>query len=116
MLRTLVVGADGTVRLSPQSPLFPLPAGVSDPETGKLNIKLAGSLPLWDLADGQLQRLREEYGLLLATETPPSISHEKWEAIVSAAGKSSLTTLRLQHGSSALIQVLHGMGDELWPE
>lgn len=98
---------------APLVPLFPLPAGIAD-DSGKLELKIAGGLPLWDLADGQLQRLRDEYELLLATETPAAITHEQWERIIAEAGKSSLKTLVLQHGSSALIQVLHGTDAERW--
>jgi hypothetical protein len=99
---------------APFAPLHPLPPGIADHDSGKIDMKIAAVLPLWDLADGQIQMLRDEYSLLLATETPPAISHEKWEAIVAAAGKSSLKTLLSQHGSSALIQVLHGTDDEVW--
>lgn len=100
---------------TPLVPLFPLPAGVVDEKSGVLNYATACQLPLWDLADGQLQRLRDEYELLLVTETPPSITHAQWEAIVSDVGKSMpAKTLILQHGSSAVIQVLHGTPVEVW--
>jgi hypothetical protein len=98
---------------APLVSLCPLPPGIADQE-GRLVLKMAGELPLWELADGQLQHLRDQYELLLATETPPSITHEQWEAIVREAGKSSLRTLALQHGPSALIQVLHGTPAAAW--
>lgn len=101
--------------LAPLVPLFPLPPNIAD-DKGRIDRKIAGVLPLWDLADGQLQRLRDEYDLLLATETPPSLTHEQWEAIVAEAGKSTLRTLVAQHGPSALIQVLHGTDAARWQE
>ncbi len=98
---------------APFQPLCPLPPGLADHE-GRLVLKMAGELPLWELADGQLQHLRDQYELLLATETPPSITHEQWERIIAEAGKSSLRTLVAQHGPSALIQVLHGTPEGAW--
>ncbi len=100
---------------APHVPLFPLPQSIAD-DKGRINRMIAGTLPLWDLADGQLQRLRDEYDLLLATETPPSLTHEQWEAIVGEAGKSTLKTLVAQHGPSAVIQVLHGTDAARWQE
>lgn len=112
MHHALVQPAPGS---GPLVPLFPLPPSIAD-DKGRINRKIAGALPLWELADGQLQRLRDEYELLLATETPASLTHEQWEKIVSDAGKSSLKTLVAQHGPSAVIQVLHGTAVERWQE
>jgi hypothetical protein len=77
---------------------------------------LIESLPLQDLAEGQLDALASEYDLLRTTETPAAITHEQWERIVAEGKAESLRTLILRHGSSALIQVLHGMPVEAWRE
>lgn len=104
--------------IAPQ-PLYPgILAPLSD-EKGKLVDNASAiieSLPLQDLADGQLEMLANEYDLLRATETPATITHEQWEALVSQVKKSSLRTHILQHGCSALIQVLHGTPAERWQE
>lgn len=98
----------------PRRPIYPLPDNLAG-EDGKVNTKALDALQLHDLADGQAEYLYGQYRILLATETPPSLNNEQWEAIVSDAKKGcALRTLILQHGSSALIQVLHGMGDEAW--
>jgi len=112
-LQHALVSADsvpGKVR-----PLFPMP-DLCDAK-GKVNPLMMGQLALLDLADAQFDRLVEEYDLLMATQCPASITHEQWEKIVSE-GKagSALKELVSRHGSSALIQVLHGMGDAGWGE
>ena len=97
---------------SPEAPhvsLFPLPPTLAD-GTGKLNPLVVSTLPLHDAVEGQLGRLAREYEVLKETETPVSISHEKWEALIAEGKNESLATLVSRHGSSALIQVLHGMG------
>lgn len=100
---------------APQIPLCPeWDATITDPK-GKLKIDIFHKLLLHDAADGQLQHLREQYNILRATETPATISHEQWTRIVEEGKSSSLRNLFLQHGSSALIQVLHGLGAE-YPE
>lgn len=96
-------------------PLYPLPAGISD-DKGKVIPLMVDSLPLQELADGQLLHLRTEYDLLLATECPAALSHKQWEEIVAAGKSESLRTLVSRHGCSALIQVLHGTGDAAWRE
>jgi hypothetical protein len=98
-----------------QQLLFAMPPTLAD-EAGRLNPILVPSLPLNEAADGQLGRLWREYELLKATETPVALTHEKWEAIVNEGKSESLRSLHLRHGSSALIQVLHGMSGEDWPE
>jgi hypothetical protein len=98
---------------APLRPLFE-PIGLAD-ESGKLNPLLVPRLQLNDAAEGQLGRLIREYEILKETETPQAISHKQWEAIVREGKDESLRTLIWRHGSSALIQVLHGMGDR-YPE
>lgn len=97
------------------APLYPLPPTLTD-EKGKLNPTLVSGLVLGDLASGQLDNLKSQYDLLLATQTPASISHAKWEAIVEEGKTCALSTLHSRHGSSALIQVLHGLSGGVWPE
>lgn len=99
---------------APHVPLFPLPPTLAD-GTGKLNPLMVSTLPLHDAVEGQLGRLAREYEILKETETPVALSHAQWEAIVSEGKTSALATLHLRFGSSALIQVLHGIG-ERWPE
>jgi len=97
----------------PPKPMYPL--GTIADTKGKVNASLVASLPLQRLADGQLQVLAREYEILCETETPRSLSHAQWVGIVNEGKESSLKTLVSQHGSSALIQVLHGMGKQ-YPE
>jgi len=99
---------------APHVPLFALPSTLAD-ATGKINPLVVSTLPLHDAVEGQLGRLAREYEILRETETPVAISHEKWEAVIAEGKDESLRTLVLRHGSSALIQVLHGMGDR-YPE
>lgn len=99
---------------APHKLLFPLPATIADKD-GKLNAVVVSTLPLNDAAHGQLGRLTQEYELLREIETPVALSHAQWEAIVSEGKDESLRTLVSRHGSSALIQVLHGMGS-VYPE
>lgn len=94
-------------------PLFPLPDGIADGK-GKVNPILFSQLALWRLADGQLDQLIDEYALLLKTQIPTALTHEQWEAIVKEGKSESLRTLVSRHGSSALIQVLHGTPAEAW--
>jgi len=98
----------------PVQPIFPLPHDFTDPR-GVVNAGAMDALALRDLADGEMSRLAQEYDLLIKTQLPPFVSHEVWQKIVNEGKDCSLRTLRLQHGSSALIQVLHGMGDLPWP-
>lgn len=94
--------------------LFPLPDNISNGK-GKVNAAAVWTLPLWDLADGQLDRLIREMEILKETQTPAALTHAQWESIVTEGKSQSLRTLHLQHGSSALIQVLHGMAVAVWP-
>ena len=94
---------------APHVPMFPLPPTLAD-ASGKLNPIVVSTLPLHDAVEGQLGRLAREYEILKETETPVALSHAQWEAIVSEGKDESLRSLVSRHGSSALIQVLHGMG------
>lgn len=97
----------------PAQPLYPLPQ-LAD-EKGRVYPLMVEQLVLWDLVDGQLDRLVDEYGILVTTETPAALSHAKWEEIVTEGKKgSALKELVSRHGSSALIQVLHGTDDAAW--
>lgn len=92
-----------------------LPPSLAD-SSGKLSIPIVATLPLNDLAEGQMGRLTKEYAILRETETPDgSLSHKQWSAIVAEGKDDALKTLVSRHGSSALIQVLHGMGS-VYPE
>lgn len=99
---------------APHRPLFTIPSTLSD-ATGKLNPTIVPTLGLNDAIDGEIGRLSREYDLLRETQTPVAITHQQWEAIVSEGKAESLKTLVLRHGSSALIQVLHGLGSA-YPE
>lgn len=99
---------------APHVPMFPLPPTLAD-ASGKINPLVVSNLPLHDAVEGQLGRLAREYEILKETETPVSIGHAKWEAIVNEGKLESLKTLLSRHGSSALIQVLHGMTGD-YPE
>jgi len=99
-------------------PLYPGVLAALTDDKGKLVTNAAAlieDLPLQHLAEGQLQHLLDEYQALLAVETPATISHEQWEAIV-REGKAGceMTTLISRHGCSALIQVLAGTDERLW--
>ena len=97
------------------APLYPLPE-LADKD-GKIIPQLFAQLKLFELADGQLDRLSQEYDLLIATETPPSLTGEQWAKIVEEGKKGfALKDLVSRHGSSALVQVLHGTDDAAWGE
>lgn len=100
---------------APHVPLCPEWELTLTDTTGKLNVAIFHMLLLHGAADGQLQHLGSEYDILRKTETPASITHEQWKRIVEEGKSSSLKSLHSQHGSSALIQVLHGLGAE-YPE
>ena len=104
-----IPGAEGMVKK-----LYPPPAELADKD-GKLNISVALSLPLGDLADGQLDMLARVYDLHVMTQTPRMLTSQQWDAIVNEGKDESLKTLHSRHGSSALIQVLHGLRSP-WPE
>jgi hypothetical protein len=96
--------------------LYPVPGTLAD-ANGKLNSTIVSTLPLNDLVDGQMDRLSREFELLRETETPDRApTHTEWEAIVNEGKEQSLRTLHSRYGSSALIQVLHGLGAAPWPE
>jgi hypothetical protein len=76
---------------------------------------VVSTLPLHDAVEGQLGRLAREYEILKECETPVALSHSQWEAIVNEGKDESLRSLVSRHGSSALIQVLHGLGSA-YPE
>lgn len=96
-------------------PLYPLQNGLTS-DKGKLNAILFSQLELWNLADGELGRLVTEYEILCRTQIPQHITHQQWEAMISEGKELSLRTLHLRYGSSALIQVLHGLDGRAWPE
>lgn len=106
---------EGTEKLVPLFGDAQLPPSLAD-SSGKLSLSLVASLPLNDIAEGQMGRLTREYAILRETETPDGgLTHKQWSAIVSEGKDDALKTLVLRHGSSALIQVLHGMGNA-YPE
>jgi hypothetical protein len=85
--------------------------------TGKLSIPAASALPLGDAADGQLDRLVNEYELLKQTQTPDGgLTHAQWEALIAEGKAESLRTLHSRHGSSALIRVLSGLDGVPYPD
>ena len=94
--------------------IFPPPANLAD-RNGRLNLEAADVLELWRLIDGELDKLSQEYDILRRTQAPPSLSHEKFQAIVNEGKEQSLRSLHSQYGSSALIIVLHGMDGVPWP-
>lgn len=99
-------------------PLITVPSTLAD-ASGKLSPQIVPLLPTkeHDFADGQLQRLGREYELLVATQTPDAgINSQQWEAIVDEGKELPLKTLLSRHGSSRLIQVLHGLNGAPWPE
>ncbi len=104
-----IPGAEGLAKK-----LYPAPPELADKD-GKINVSVALELPLGRLADGQLDMLARAYDLHVVTQTPRSLTSQQWEAIVNEGKDESLKTLQLRHGSSALIQVLHGFGGR-WPE
>lgn len=111
-LQHALVSADSTP--ARVVPLYPMPPTLADKQ-GKVNPAMMSQLALLDLADGQLDKLVAEYDQLLATECPPSLTHEEWMTIVNEGkGGSALKELVSRHGSSALIQVLHGTDDAAW--
>lgn len=105
-----VPAEDGVMR-----PLFPIPT-LAD-KTGVINAAEINGLPLHNLVDGQIHVLVREYELLKATQTPDrGLTHQEWEALITEGKTESLRTLHLRHGSSALIQVLHGLDGVQYPE
>lgn len=95
--------------------MFPQIASIAD-EKGKVQRAALESLPLLDLADGQLDKLWFEYGALQKRQTPATLTHEQWEALVNEGKAESLRTLHSKHGSSVLIHLLHGLDGRAWPE
>lgn len=95
--------------------MFPQIQHVAD-EKGKIQRESVERLPLLDLADGQLDKLWNEYGILQKRQTPAALTHEQWEALVQEGKAESLRTLHSKHGSSALIHLLHGLDGRVWPE
>ena len=105
-----VPSPDGKMR-----PLCPFP-GLGDKD-GKVNAAAVNDLPLHSLTDGQLSRLVREYELLKETQTPDrGLTHAEWEALITEGKTSSLAALHSKHGSSALIQVLHGLDGVPYPQ
>lgn len=94
--------------------LYPLPATIAN-DKGQINAKTIDMLSLGRLADGQLDKIQREYAILIETETPSVLTHKEWGALIEQGKSESLRTLILQHGSSALTQLVHGMGRE-YPE
>lgn len=96
------------------APMFPLPPSISD-DKGKLNVSEVWKLE-FNPADGEMAKLERELGILRKTQAPDFLTHQAWEAIVNEGKEQSLRTLHSRHGSSALIQVLHGFDGSPWPE
>ncbi len=96
--------------------MFAVPPTLVD-AAGKISAAIVPTLALNDLVAGQLERITREYELLHATETPDrSLTSQEWETIVAEGKEQPLKTLHSRHGSSRLIQVLHGLRDGVWPE
>jgi len=99
--------------------LYPGILGPLTDEKGKLvpnAAMLIEGLPLQDAAEGQVDYLADQYDLMKRTECAPAITHEQWEAVVSEGKKLSLVTLISRHGSSVVLQVLHGSPAAAWRE
>lgn len=95
--------ADGTQR-------FPFPQNLFDETTKAFNPKLLETLEIRDyLAPGEPARLAREYRLFVDVEAPPALSAEDFARLVDEGKDSSLRTLLLRHGSSAILPVLRGM-------
>lgn len=108
------VPREGVERFDPLFGKAQIPPSLAD-TAGKLNLPIVAELPLKDIAEGQMAKLTREYAILRETETPDALTHKQWEAIVSEGKTDALRTLVSRHGSSALIQVLFGMGSA-YPE
>jgi hypothetical protein len=105
-----------TTDTAPMVPLCPMPVDLADKD-GKIKPSAVAQLGLNHAADGQLSKAASEYELLKSTETPDrALTHAEWEALITEGKAKSLATLHLERGSSALIQLLHGLGDAAWPE
>lgn len=105
-----VPAADGVLR-----PMCP-PGELAD-KTGKVNPAAIHALGLHSLADGQLEKLLREYSLLKETQTPDRpLTHEEWEALIAEGKAESLAILHSRHGSSKLIQLLHGLDGVQYPD
>lgn len=106
------------VPASPEAPLVPLfPIKQLADKDGKVIPAAVHELPLHTLVDGQIAILEREYELLKSTQTPDrGLSPEQWEALITEGKTESLRTLHSRHGSSALIQVLHGLDGVQYPE
>lgn len=92
------------------TPLYPLPLTLAS--KGKIDRTAMDILDLRNLADGQLEAIMEQYQLLQRTQCPPYVTHEQFGAVVAELKKSSFW--KDQHsrdGFSAVIAVLHGLGD-----
>lgn len=106
-----VPGSDGAMR-----PLFSTPLDLGDKD-GKVNMAAIHGLPLHALADGQILVAEREYELLKQTQTPDrGLTHTEWEALITEGKVSSLQALHSKHGSSALIQLLHGLDGVEYPQ
>lgn len=112
-------GYVGSIKGTMPAAMFPRVLDALSDANGKLVDKaslLIEALPLQVLADGQLEHLVNQYDLLKETQTPATITHAQWEQIIKEGKSASLRTLISQHGSSALIQVLHGTDAGVWQE
>lgn len=94
---------------------FPIPVTLVSAK-GTVSLTDMEVLPLRRLADGELTRLIQEYTLFTKTQLPPFPTQKQLEEILEEGKTGALATLHSRHGSLALIQVLHGMGDEAWPK
>lgn len=95
-------------------PVFPIPLTLSN--QGVVNIAAMEMLPLRALADGEMQRLSDEYALFMKTQLPPYPSQEQRSQILEEGKNCALSILHSRHGSLALIQVLHGLGAGPFPQ
>lgn len=97
------------------TPAFPIPLTAVNSK-GLVDSTALDVLPLRQLADGELNRLIEEYGLFIRLQLPPYPTHEQMQQIIDEGKVDALKTLHSRHGSSVLIQVLHGLDGVPWPE
>lgn len=96
------------------TPAFPVPLTLVNAK-GIVNSTDMDVLPLRKLVDGELSRLIQEYKLFLKLQLPPYPTQEQMQQIVDEGKTDALKTLHSRHGSSALIQVLHGLEGVPWP-
>ncbi len=96
------------------TPAFPTPLTLISSK-GLISQTDMDVLPLRKLADGELNRLMKEYQLFVRVQLPPYPTQEQMKQILDEGKTDALKTLHSRHGSSALIQVLHGLEGAPWP-